>query len=126
MIVAGFGFRDAVQVDSLRNALLATGQAGRITALATAADKAQSPAFLTFAAVQGLPVHPVTHEAMTAQKTRTDSAVVRDLRQTGSVAEAAALAAAGPGARLICARVISEDSMATCAIACAPNEGDPE
>ena len=40
---------------------------------------------------------------------------------SGSLAEAAALAALAPGARLIAPRVTSEDGMATCAIA----EGDP-
>ena len=35
----------------------------------------------------------------------------------GSLAEAAALAAAGPGATLVVNRIISSDGMATCAIA---------
>ncbi|NNK15876.1 MAG: precorrin methylase, partial [Sulfitobacter sp.] len=35
----------------------------------------------------------------------------------GSLAEAAALAAAGPNARLVAARVVSGDGMATAAIA---------
>jgi cobalt-precorrin 5A hydrolase len=41
-------------------------------------------------------------------------------RGVGSVAEAVALAAAGPGARIVVARVISSDRMATCAIAQGP------
>ncbi|MHA6346914.1 cobalamin biosynthesis protein, partial [Roseivivax sp. CAU 1761] len=36
---------------------------------------------------------------------------------TGSVAEAAALAAAGPGARLLGPRAVSPDGCATCALA---------
>jgi cobalt-precorrin 5A hydrolase len=47
----------------------------------------------------------------------TQSARVRERFGTGSVAEASALAAAGPGARLLGPRVISGDGLATAAIA---------
>ena len=55
--------------------------------------------------------------ALTAQATSTQSPASRASRGTGSVAEAAALAAAGPGARLLSPRVISADGRATCALA---------
>lgn len=118
MIVAGFGFRRAATLDSLADALAATG--GAPDALATAADKASALAPL--AARLGLPVHAVAPEALSAARTRTDSTASRTHRGTGSVAEAAALAAAGPGARLLAARAISSDRMATCALAASPGD----
>lgn len=116
MIVAGFGFRKAAEVASLQNALsLMDGPVP--DALATAADKAASPAFQAFAADMGLPVIPVASEALEGQDTYTQSGPSQAARNTGSVAEAAALAAAGVGARLLTGRVISDDQMATCALA---------
>lgn len=58
---------------------------------------------------------PADHLA--AQPVLTRSAASQATYGTGSVAEAAALAAAGPGARLLSARLISPDRLATCAIA---------
>jgi cobalt-precorrin 5A hydrolase len=52
--------------------------------------------------------------------TPTQSQLVSEKFGTGSIAEAAALAAAGPRARLIATRVVSRDRTATAAIA----EGD--
>ena len=115
MIVAGFGFRAAASSDSLAAALAATG--ARPDALATAADKVDAPAFRSFAASLALPVHPILPEALATQPTATRSQASQTARNTGSVAEAAALAAAGPGARLIAPRTISPDRMATCAVA---------
>ena len=69
------------------------------------------------AALMGLPVHAVTPDALAAQTCITHSPRVQALYGTGSVAEAAALAAAGPGARLLAPRAQSADGMATAAIA---------
>ena len=46
--------------------------------------------------------------------------------RAGSVAEAAALAAAGPGARLLAPRMISADRMASCALAMSLPEGQTQ
>jgi cobalt-precorrin 5A hydrolase len=124
VIVAGFGFRAAATADSLRDALDRAG--GHVDALATAADKADAPAFRAFAAASGLPVHGISPDAIRNQQTATASAASRNARGTGSLAEAAALAAAGPGARLLAPRAISGDRMATCALAIGPDSGaDP-
>lgn len=116
MIVAGFGFRGAASAESLRDAL-ACCHGPAPDALATAADKAQAPALRAFAATLGLPVHGIPAEALARQATLTRSGASLGARDTGSVAEAAALAAAGPGARLLAPRAISGDRMATCALA---------
>ncbi len=128
MRVAGLGFRRAAGTASLRAALdaalgaapdatLDTAGATGLDALATAAEKADAPALRALAADLGLPIHAVAREDLAAQPTPTRSDRVRAQWATGSLAEAAALAAAGPGARLIAPRSVSPDGMATAAIA---------
>ncbi|KTF70627.1 cobalamin biosynthesis protein [Sphingomonas sp. HT-1] len=110
MIVAGFGYRSGATLESLRAALaLAQRGAPGVTHVATVADK------LPLVVGLGLPTIDVAE--LHAIETATRSAASLAARGTGSVAEAAALAAAGPGARLLVSRRISEDRLATCAIA---------
>lgn len=118
MIVAGFGFSTQADTASLRDALERACAATPIDgpqALATADDKAATLAPL--GSELGLPVRAIAQDALSAQKTHTRSARVAAERNTGSVAEAAALAAAGPGARLLTPRVHARDRLASCAIA---------
>jgi cobalt-precorrin 5A hydrolase len=115
VIVAGFGFRASATTDSLVDALARTGGAPGL--LATAEDKASAPAFRAVATQLGLSVRGIDAAALEAQTTLTHSQASRAARATGSVAEAAALAAAGPGARLLGPRAVSGDGMATCALA---------
>lgn len=120
MIVAGFGFRGAATAQSLADAYAkASGAQGAAQVAATISDKA--PGVLeAFAAEQGLTLKTVPEADLVAQQTTTQSFTSLAARGTGSVAEAAALAAAGQGARLIKARVISDDGCATCALAEVP------
>jgi cobalt-precorrin 5A hydrolase len=117
MIVAGFGFRRAATAESLLDALDKVRGPQAPALLATAEDKAAAPAFQALSARLGLPIHAVTLEALAQVETPTRSATVRALRGSGSVAEAAALVAAGPGASLLGPRAVSADRMATCALA---------
>lgn len=119
MIAAGFGFRGAATTDSLQSALKAA--TGRYTpdCIATIADKAT--ALQGLSAATGLPVVSLTAADIAATQTKTRSAASLRARNTGSVAEAAALAAAGPNARLLAPRSISDDRMATCALAEGPD-----
>ncbi len=122
MIVAGFGFRAGAGADSLRDAFARAG--GQADRMATLADKAAAPAFRAVAATHD--VVAVAPHAARAVATPTQSAAVQAARATGSVAEACALAAAGPGARLLAPRAISGDRMASCALAqSAPTAGTP-
>ena len=116
MKVAGLGFRAQAGVASLRSALQAAGGNTGLTALATADDKARAPALLQLAAELGLPVVAVPLATL-QQQTATTSPHVPARYGGHSLAEAAALAAAGPGARLLAARAMSADSLATAAIA---------
>lgn len=115
MRIAGFGFRSTATLASLRDALLRAG--GGVDGLATSADKAAAPAFRALAAEMRLPVREVTPEGLALQPVMTHSARVAERFGTGSLAEAAALAGAGPGARLLGPRVVSGDGLATAAIA---------
>ena len=121
MITAGFGFTSRATADSLRAALAATGHADAVQMLATPSDKAAHPAILGLAQDTSLGINAVPPAALQAARTRTQSVISALMRRTGSVAEAAALAAAGPGAELITPRHISGDRMATCAIAKGPD-----
>nr|WP_029625401.1 cobalamin biosynthesis protein [Sphingomonas sp. PAMC 26605] len=120
MIVAGFGFRGNAELASCE-AALALAQHGHppLTALAAPDDKAEMLAPL--AERLGLALIGIPPEALTSVTTPTRSPPSLPARGTGSVAEAAALAAAGEGARVIARRQISPDRRATCAIAQGPS-----
>lgn len=117
MIAAGFGFRASADCDSLLDAFRRANGSSGATVLATVADKADAEAFQRFAAWQDLPVYLVGMEELKQQDTGTQSGASLAARGVGSVAEAAALVAAGEGARLLGPRVVSGDGMATCALA---------
>ncbi len=131
MTVAGFGFRKQASLASLRDALaqalahpaVRASACGPVTLLATAQDKADAPCLQALAVSLNLPVCAVAPGDMASTTTLTDSAAVRAERGAGSVAEAAALAAAarvaGPAATLLHPRMVSSDRLATCAIASA-------
>jgi cobalt-precorrin 5A hydrolase len=115
MRVAGFGFRKGATEAALADALQRAGGAAGVTALATAEDKVAG--LQGFAATLGLPVIGLSNVTLAAQPVLTRSPRVSALYGTGSLAEAAALAAAGPGARLMGPRAQSADGTATAAIA---------
>lgn len=117
MRVAGFGFRRAASVASLRDALEAAGGGRDLVALATVAQKATSPALLALAKEMKLPIHALDAETLAHISTPTRSDRVMARFGTGSVAEASALAAAGTGAYLLAPRVTSADGQAMAAIA---------
>lgn len=120
MRVAGFGFRQGATQMALADALeKARAIAGEtpIAALATHVSKSEHPAIQALASKFALPVLSLDERALSGVQTKTQSKRVAALFGTGSIAEAAALAAAGAGARLVCPRVISSDGMAVAAIA---------
>jgi len=120
MKVAGLGFRREANIDSLREALVAAGGARGLDALATASDKADAPVLISLARELGLTIKAIPAEKLAGIETPTRSERIETLRGVGSLAEAAALAAAGRHARLVSTRIVSRDKTATAAIA----EGD--
>lgn len=123
MIVAGVGFSSNCGPLELANLVReAEAAADRAaSALATPDWKAEAACLKTAAAMLDLPVLPVGPDELNAVAGRvsTESAAARAAADVGSVAEAAALAAAGPGSRLTLARITS--AHATCAL----SEGHP-
>ena len=120
MKVAGLGFRRDVTLASLREALLAAGGAAGVVALATIDHKADAEVLQQLAREIGVPIKAIAKERLARIETATQSERIAETFETGSVAEAAALAAAGPRARVIATRAVSQDRTATAAIA----EGD--
>jgi len=122
MIVAGVGFRRSVAADEIV-ALVeqAIGQAaltrGSLDKLATIKALAALPAFAEAARRLAVAAIAIEEPALLAAalRVRTQSARSIAAHGVGSVAEAAALAAAGPHAELILERIASP--AATCALA---------
>lgn len=131
--VAGFGFREQTSGQALEQALelalehaLRAAQGAqqapvRLQALATADDKCGHPALVQLAARLGLPVRAVALERLREQPAQA-SARVPGRYGARSLAESAALAAAGAGAVLLSPRQISPDGTATAAIAFCPSD----
>jgi cobalt-precorrin 5A hydrolase len=97
MKVAGLGFKKDVTLASLREALLAAGGPEGLAAVATVSDKADAEALQQLARECGVPIKAVAAEMLAGIDTPTQSKLVAEKFGTGSVAEAAALAAAGAG-----------------------------
>jgi len=118
MRVAGFGLRASATQDDLAQLLAGT----RVDALACPADKADHSALRALAADCGLPLIPIAPDRLADQSPVTLSSRQPPRYGAGSVAEASALAAAGPGARIIVTRQVSASGRATMAIAEGPTE----
>jgi cobalt-precorrin 5A hydrolase len=122
MIVAGVGCRAGASAREIEAAIgAALTQAGVASAalglIATSAAKAEEAGLAAAAKDRGLKIVFVPQVALEAAGSRTLSHSGRVLATTGvpSLSEAAALAAAGPGARLLAPRVAV--GPATCALA---------
>lgn len=125
MRVAGFGMNTRATLGSLRAALAAAGPAEALAALdaagpaeALAALPAHAAMVAELARALDLPLIEVASVAGILTPTHSPRSLAA--HHTGSVAEAVALAAAGPGARLLAPRATSADRRATCAIAVVP------
>jgi cobalt-precorrin 5A hydrolase len=123
VIVAGVGFSSHCRAEELVDLVRRAEAQAAIgaEALAAPAWKAQAECLRRAAGVLALPVLAIERDGLAAAdgRTLTQSAIARAAAGVGSVAEAAALAAAGPGARLLLARIAS--AHATCAL----SQGDP-
>ncbi len=117
MRIAGIGFRGAAELVSLRDALKRANGDHPLDAVVTESAKARTGVFRALAAELGVPGLGVPAEDISQMITPTQSERIQDRFGTGSLCEAAALAAAGPKARLVANRAVSGDGMATAAIA---------
>lgn len=116
MIVAGFGYRQHTNLESLLRLLKTLqSQVPYITALSAPVEKI---ALLRVLGEQlNVPVVSIEMNLLPLIRTQTQSLYSYKAWGTGSVAEAVALAAAGANSKILISRVISNDRMATCAIA---------
>ena len=122
MIAAGVGFRTSASArdiaDLVRQAAARAGLALEdVGVLATTASRAAKAPFAAAADLLALPPVAVPDSALPATEARIETRSPRVLAShgVGSVAEAAALCAAGPNSRLLLARIAN--ARATCAIA---------
>jgi cobalt-precorrin 5A hydrolase len=122
-LVIGLGFRDEADAQSIGEVLKAAAahaaMPGVASAIAVPEDKATHSGLRAAAHAARLPIEKVAASAMRAADAHvaTRSVPVTKHRGVGSVCEAAALAAAGAGARLIVTRIVSADRHATAAAA---------
>jgi cobalt-precorrin 5A hydrolase len=122
MIVAGVGCRKGVLAADIKAAIVAAcAEAGvavsKLRLIATSAAKGGEPGVVAAASAMGVPlvVIPPADLATAGTRATTRSERVMALVGVASVAEAAALAAGGPAARLIAPRIAV--GPATCALA---------
>jgi cobalt-precorrin 5A hydrolase len=122
MIVAGIGCRRGAQTSDIEAVIRAALASARIdatdlTAIATGSAKAAEPGIAATAAKLGLNIMLIAEAELKAAGARVVTRSDRVLALTGvpSLAEAAALAAAGPSSRLIASRLVV--GAATCALA---------
>jgi cobalt-precorrin 5A hydrolase len=114
-VVAGFGGTSRATLGSYRDALARAGRADVLAGLAVKQGVADLARDL------GLPYVAVAQVAGTVTPSQSPASLAA--HGTGSVAEACALLAAGPGAVLLGPRVVSADGQATCALAQTPSIG---
>ena len=122
VIVAGIGCRKGAAAAEIRDAIAAALArcglaADALSGLATSRAKGGEPGITRAASTLGVPLIVVEQCGLEAVGARTATKSPRVLSHTGvpSLAEAAALAAAGPAARLLAPRVAV--GSATCALA---------
>jgi cobalt-precorrin 5A hydrolase len=130
VIAIGIGCRKACASDAIvalvRRALADYGEREGVRRLFSLADKRDEPGLTAAAEALGYDLFFLSREALAAAAPRllTRSAATRIRFGLDSVAEAAALAGAGPDAKLLGPRLAAGG--ATCAIAWAAEVGSPE
>jgi cobalt-precorrin 5A hydrolase len=122
VMVAGIGCRSGISAEEVESALdaalapvLPTGRA--LSLIATPAAKGHEPGIIAAAAARGIPLVLITQSDLEAAnpRTLTHSEHAMIVMNVHSVAEAAALAGAGPSSRLLGPRVAI--GPVTCALA---------
>jgi cobalt-precorrin 5A hydrolase len=115
--IIGCGFRQYASIESFESALSKTPKTEYYSGICVPEDKMSHKALCAFAKKLHLPIYGVKSDAISGTDTPTKSSKIMNIRHTGSVAEAAALAIFKTPARLISTRAISDDRQAVCAIA---------
>ena len=119
--IIGCGFRQYASIESFESALSKTPETEYYSGICVPEDKMFHKALCAFAKKLHLPIYGVKSDVISGTDTPTKSSKIMNIRHTGSVAEAAALAIFKTPARLISTRAISDDRQAVCAIAMGVN-----
>jgi len=129
MIVIGIGSNSRATPDDIAAAVRALEALLRRTcaAVATLDRPDQLSAIRTACKMRALPLHALPGEALLARSVdcATQSAASLAAHGIPSVAEAAALAAAGPGSRLLIARQTYPNVTAAASVSAPPHENHP-
>ena len=115
--IIGCGFRQKASIESFESALSKLPAVEYYSGICVPEDKIKHNALRAFAKKMVLPIYGIKTDAITSTTTYSQSKKIFEVRHTGSVAEAAALAFFRVPARLVAARAISNDRYAVCAIA---------
>jgi cobalt-precorrin 5A hydrolase len=119
VMVAGIGCRAGVSAEQVESALAAALGPGRsLSCIATPTAKGHEPGIIAAAAARGVPLVLISRSDLEAASaaTLTHSEHSIAAMNVPSVAEAAALAGAGPASRLVGPRIAV--GPVTCALAC--------
>ena len=112
LIFAGFGFRNNTDLDCFLELLDLMSkkykEEGELVAISTIAQKARYPVFHMLSKETSLKVIPLDINDLIRQNTISFSKLSMQRYQTGSLAEASALAAAGKNSKLLGCRIISK------------------
>ena len=126
LIFAGFGFRKYAELGCFLEVLNLMchkyKEDGELVAISTISEKAGYPVFQILSKKTKLKVVSIDIKDIIKQNTISFSEISMRLYQTGSLAEASALAAAGKNSKLLGCRIISMRRTTTCAFA----KGVPE
>ena len=115
--IIGCGFRQNASIESFESALSKLPTVEHYSGICVPEDKITHDALRAFAKKMELPIYGIKTDAIISASTYSLSKKIFEVRHTGSVAEAAALAFFKAPARLIAARAISNDRCSVCAIA---------
>ncbi|HEY1452134.1 MAG TPA: cobalamin biosynthesis protein [Roseiarcus sp.] len=127
LVAIGVGCRSGVAGEAIaalaRRALMEAGAPEGERRMFTLAAKAHEPGLIEAARLLGVVLTPLTLEALEAQERRiaTPSAAARKRFGAPNIAEAAALAGAGAGGRLLSPRLAADG--VTCAVALSVERG---
>ena len=117
LFIIGCGFRKNASIESFESALSKLPTVEYYSGICAPEDKLTHDALCAFAKKMVLPIYGIKSDAIASAATYSQSEKIFEVRRTGSVAEAAALAFFKAPARLLAARAISNDRQAVCAIA---------
>ena len=115
--IIGCGFRQNASIESFESAFSKLPKTDHYTGICVPEDKITHEALCAFAKKMVLPIYGIKRASIENAVTYTQSTKIIELRHTGSIAEAAALAIFKTPASLVAARAISSDRYAVCAIA---------